>query len=450
MTMNDELSHIPADQLEDALAMLAAGISLKDVLAKQGRDAEWLRPMLELAVEVENLQADIPIPAPDTSLQRLLDYGQELTPTPSAVTPTEANLSITLARFFQSGWRFGLSRDLSLNLLVMALIVIFLTGGLLSSGLVLAAEGSVPGQPLYRVKQMGEAVRLRLTQDSNQREQLLESFNKRRLQEIELLLGQGKTTEVAFISTIESSTAKELIAANLDVQITSETEINGQLAIGARVRVQGVTQPPDGLLAQVITVIEPPPALPAPPATSTPSSTSTSTPTTTTSPIRPTATNTPPGNSISDTIRSTPTPIPSATPTTQLIDPTPTEVPTDDGLDSVDNLPSPTVTVSVAEPTSTDIPSDNNNDNDRANTNDNTNANDNDNTNANDNSDSSNSNSGSDDKSEESGGDDSDSSDSNSGSDDDSESDSDNSGSGSDDNSGSESDDSGSGSDDND
>ncbi|MGC8875281.1 MAG: DUF5667 domain-containing protein [Chloroflexia bacterium] len=64
-----------------------------------------------------------------------------------------------------------------------ALLALFLLGG----GTVWAAEGSLPGQPLYPVKRWMERVRLRWTQDAVERSALWLQFAERRLDEMRRL-----------------------------------------------------------------------------------------------------------------------------------------------------------------------------------------------------------------------------------------------------------------------
>jgi len=52
--MNNEFFDNPDEKLEDALAMLAAGIAIEEILAEAGPDAEWLRPMLKLVADVSD------------------------------------------------------------------------------------------------------------------------------------------------------------------------------------------------------------------------------------------------------------------------------------------------------------------------------------------------------------------------------------------------------------
>lgn len=299
----------PEDQLEDALAMLAAGIPVADILADAGDDADWLRPLLEVAAEVKELRPAISVPSPEASLQRMLTYGQKLA-ADSPPAPAQSNWSIFLGGLLSGGWLPRLATGL-----VSALFIVVLLGGTLT----VLAQRSLPGQPLYALKRMGETLRLNLTLDPDQRGQLLENFNQQRQTEAKLLLEQNQVAAVSFSGRVDAVTGSSLTVAGLEIQLTPQTKVSGVLAVGARVNVEALTQPPDRLSALTVTVVEPAPPTPLPSPTSTstpaPSPTVTATPT-------PTATATRSLTRDADTLQlptftptSTPTSVPTNTPT---------------------------------------------------------------------------------------------------------------------------------------
>ncbi|MCL4302874.1 MAG: hypothetical protein KJ077_44710 [Anaerolineae bacterium] len=379
MMMQDQFTPSPEDQLEDALAMLAAGIPVADILAGAGDDADWLRPLLEVAAEVKELRPAIRVPSPEASLQRMLAYGQKLAA--NSPPPAQSNRSIFLGSLLGGGWLPRLAAGL-----VSALFIVVLLGGTLT----VLAHRSLPGQPLYALKRAGETLRLNLTLNPDRRSQLLENFNQQRQTEAKLLLEQNQVAAVSFSGRLDSVTGSSLTVAGLEIQLTPQTEVSGVMAVGARVNVEALTQPPDRLSALAVTVVEPGPPTPLPSPTSTvtptPSPTVTATPT-------PTATATRSLNREADTLQ-----LPTFTPTS-----TPTDVPT-----NTPTVPPPPATATplpaspLIPPTvSTDDGNTNENSNEGLNTNDNAdggndNADDHGNDNGSDDSGSDNSGSGSD------------------------------------------------------
>jgi hypothetical protein len=272
--MNNQPTEQNEDKLEAALGALAAGTPLEQALG----DDEWLRPLLDVATEVSALGPAIPLPPPTASLQRLLTYGEELT-----APPSRPDWRARLAHLLSESWDFRLAPGV-----VVAALTLVLTLG----GFSLSVQASLPNQPLYGLKQAGEAFQLSLTQDPAEREQLLTTFNARRQEETRLLLAQGKEGAVAFEGQVEALDEATFTIAGLVAQITPETEISGELTNQARIHLAGVVQPSRGLIALAITVLEtPPPPVPTPLPTITP----TPLPTATTTPTpRATPTTTPP------------------------------------------------------------------------------------------------------------------------------------------------------------
>ncbi len=308
MTTNNNFNRMD-DKLDQALARLAVGAPVEVILAEAGNDAEQLRPLLEIAAEVANLKLAVPIPPPEASLQKLLAHGEKLTHSTWLPAAARPGWLVNLLNIFKGGFRLaaGLATAMLLFLVMSGTVYV-------------AAQRSLPGDSLYRLKQVSERVQLNLAGDSLRREQLSQMFNQRRRAEIEALLNQGKSAEVAFESQVQAVNASTIMLDGLTVQLGPETQIVGQPTAGARVRVQVRTLPPNNLLALTITVIEPGlPPTPSPTATATPSKAQA------TDTLPPTATL--PKAQATDTIVLPPTP-----------SPTPTARPTQPPLLTGDNL----------------------------------------------------------------------------------------------------------------
>ncbi|MEW5961088.1 MAG: DUF5667 domain-containing protein [Chloroflexota bacterium] len=243
--MDEQFSLKTEDKLEDALAMLAAGLPLHEVLAQSGDDAAWLHPLLEIPGQVEELRQAVPIPSPAASLHKMLSHAEKMAGNSRPVTAARPGRTNILTALLRGGFRLATAA-------VAAFMVVFLVGGMLQA----AAQQSLPGQPLYWLKQTHESLLLNLTRNPDRREQLLETFNQHRRLEIEQLLAEGQEAQVTFEGRVQAVTASAIDLEGLTAQITPDTRISGQLAAGARARVQVKTQPAQRLIALSITVIE--------------------------------------------------------------------------------------------------------------------------------------------------------------------------------------------------
>lgn len=270
MTMDKEFGFEVEDKLEDALAMVAAGISPEEVLANAGDDARWLRPLLELADDVGEFQQSVSIPGPEASLQKMLSHAEKLAGSSSLATSAQPRWPDLLSNILRGGFRLATG-------LAMAVLVLLLAGGMFT----LAAQRSLPGEPLYRLKRAGESLQLNLTRDPDRRERLHDTFNQRRQMEVNQLLAQGQEAQVTLQGQVHTVTPDSIELAGLIVQMTSDTRINGQLAPGVQVQAEIKIQPPDRVIALSITVVESPPAIPPSP-----------TPTSTATPVKARATDT--------------------------------------------------------------------------------------------------------------------------------------------------------------
>jgi hypothetical protein len=265
--MNHKQDYHAEEQLEDALALLAAGLPLETVLSEAGVEANWLRPLLEMAGEVTRLQPGVPIPPPEASLQTLLAHGRKLAQPPRPKSrPMAGWWAIFNPPRLAGGFRGAL--------VAVSLVTAFLAGTVLGGGLTMAAQDSLPGQRFYGLKRMGESIQLSLVVNPNSRDQLLQTYNHRRRFEAELLLQQGQRVMVAFEGKIEVVNDQAVAIHGLTVQLGPDTAIEGDLVPGALVHLEAITQPPEALLAIKISVIQPGPATPTP----TPSPTATALP----------------------------------------------------------------------------------------------------------------------------------------------------------------------------
>lgn len=310
MTTNNQ--HLPEDILDDALAMVAAGIPVDVVLAEAGSDAEWLEPLLTVASQAASLKTTITVPPPAASLNKMLAHAEKMAAAAAPVSPPATNRG--LLSWLRPGPLFA--TGLRTATLTVSVLIAFLAGTIAGSGMTMAAQNSVPGQPFYGLKRMGESVRLSLLDSNQHRQRLEDTFNLERRFETDLLLDRGKEVVVIFEDSVQSLGPDSFVIDEGVVKLTADSQIFGDLAPGARVRIQAITQPPDSLRALSVWVVRAAPPTPTP----------TVTPSPTVKPTQPA------------------TATPSATPTmatssdTLALPPTPTPVPTEENLAADDAI----------------------------------------------------------------------------------------------------------------
>lgn len=94
------------------------------------------------------------------------------------------------------------------NIIIIAVIALLLLGGIGITGV--AAQSAIPGDALYSVKTSIEQTRLSLAKDAGDRAQMKLSFAEQRLEEIGVLVKEGRNREIknavlAFEASINSA-----------------------------------------------------------------------------------------------------------------------------------------------------------------------------------------------------------------------------------------------------
>jgi len=152
----------------------------------------------------------------DADLRSLHDLGQELRQVRHPELDTAA-LIAGAARVREALWarrrsdRAGRPRwfvRLAWSALALLLLLVVTT-----TGTALAAESSLPGQPLYPVKRASEAIRLALTWQTEGRAWLQIEFAERRLAEVAAVCGEGECpTDLLDDLGVQTQEAQEEVA----------------------------------------------------------------------------------------------------------------------------------------------------------------------------------------------------------------------------------------------
>jgi hypothetical protein len=223
----------------EALEALEQGEPVEVILSRYPEDADSLRPILEMARELQSLPLAYAVSAQQSSRDAMLAEARRLRGRPAPIAT-----------------RFAVFRRLSFAF--AALLFLFIAGGALLARPVSAA---LPGQPLYPLKRAAETVQMRLTGNPS----LLETrFREERREELFALLALGAEAEVDCFGTIRSFTAERWQLDDFVLFIPDETTVEGQPAIGAPV--EGKCLVSDGqVFAQDVRITGPGKLPPEPP-----------------------------------------------------------------------------------------------------------------------------------------------------------------------------------------
>lgn len=203
-------------KLIECFDALDQGKPIQQILDSYPADANRLRPLLETAAQLSSFSLQPSLAAQAKSRSAFLEQAATLKD----------------ARHSRPAFFFGLRKVL---IPMMAVIVVLLFG----SGLLLASASAVPGDTLYGAKQVIEGFQLDLAADSEAKSRLAEQFNQERIREIQALLKAGGDAEVTFSGLIERIQPEFWQIAGIEVQLSSESEIDGPAAVGASALVKG-------------------------------------------------------------------------------------------------------------------------------------------------------------------------------------------------------------------
>jgi hypothetical protein len=222
-----------SDRLYDAFevcrAALATGVPLESALGLYPELAGELRPALEAGQAMSALQDPAPIPM--ARLQR-------------SRTRLLAKASQLRGRRARPAFLFpGLPR---MAFAALAVLVSVLLGW---GGLTTASAQSIPGDNLYRLKRANEDLQLRLTA-GERRTELEDEFAERRSSELMNLLELGRSAEVEFTGVVRAQISGGWDVDGVLVIVGSETEVQGEIAPGVTVRVEGATAADGSVLAR--------------------------------------------------------------------------------------------------------------------------------------------------------------------------------------------------------
>jgi hypothetical protein len=229
--------------LDECLAAMRAGESIEKCLTRYPDHAGQLAPLLRIAVALEQL----PQPGPSLSTAapakvRFLNAAEQRRA--SAATSLWDRLK---NRLTMPGLPTPV-RALATAAVTLALVV------LIGGGVIYASSGSLPGDPLYGFKLLGEDIRLALTFSHDGRIRMEETFTEHRRDEVRQLLAKGRQESVAFGGLLRSRSNGDWLVEDIPVTISTDTRLQADPALRTFVEIHGVTLPSGTVLAALVEI----------------------------------------------------------------------------------------------------------------------------------------------------------------------------------------------------
>ncbi len=229
--------------LDECLAAMGAGESVENCLTRYPDYAGQLGPLLRIAVALEQL----PQPGPSlstaaTAKARFLNAAEQRRATAAT------SLWDRLKRRLVMPTLPAPVRALATVGATIALVV------LIGGGVIYASSGSLPGDPLYGFKLLGEDIRLALTFSHDGRIRMEETFTEHRRDEVRQLLAKGRQESVAFGGLLRSRSNGDWLVEDIPVTISTDTRLQADPALRTFVAIHGVTLPSGTVLAALVEI----------------------------------------------------------------------------------------------------------------------------------------------------------------------------------------------------
>ncbi|RME42739.1 MAG: hypothetical protein D6791_17045 [Chloroflexi bacterium] len=235
-----------ATVLDECLDRLKAGDSISACLERYPEHAEELEPLLETAQLTAPLRFTEP-PRPQAlarGRQRFLTEAARLRAQQQA---RERPLVDRLRDFFTA----GLTRPVW-GRAAVAIVVVLLLFGAVSGVVVQAAASSLPGDPLYSVKQVTRQVQLLTALSPQAREQKQKQIQAQEREEVRQATEQGRVFEEDVAGVIIGWNGRVLVLeGNLQILVTDATQLKGRPVLGHIAQVH-VRSQNGQLLAQAV------------------------------------------------------------------------------------------------------------------------------------------------------------------------------------------------------
>ncbi|MBC7235157.1 MAG: hypothetical protein H5T69_04905 [Chloroflexi bacterium] len=241
--------------LDESMELLRQGASLEECLQRFPAHRQELEPLLRIYARMREDWAKLQ-PAEDRLRRVRARFMGEAVKRREAqrARPWWARWFVGLPRLAPSG---GLVKGLLVDLLALLFLAILLYG------VNTAAAESLPGDLLYPVKRTSERVTLLMTFDEQKRQDREAQFEKRRVEEVKIVLELGRVVEVDFKGVVEEirGQGQAIVVEGISVRLPEGSQ---PPAIGSKVQIDGQTEPEqDQVTAKAVENVPEQPALKA-------------------------------------------------------------------------------------------------------------------------------------------------------------------------------------------
>lgn len=193
--------------LDICIDEMRKGKSIDECLADYPQYADELKPLLQLAGQIEDLP--LPFPSFEAISDALINIGKEMEQSAAATKISEALLPSQRETLPQKGFAPHMKKRKSFSFLsafrkpklVWALSAAFLLF-VISFGATTVSANSVPGDILYPLKLVTEKVKFLLTFDSYGKAELRLNFSDNRLNELVTVLQQSNTLDTTLLKNM--------------------------------------------------------------------------------------------------------------------------------------------------------------------------------------------------------------------------------------------------------
>jgi len=143
-------------------------------------------------------------------------------------------------------------RQFPLQHVASIILLMLFIGSLLTTGIIVVAQDSLPGDTLYPVKRLSEQVQLSIAQD---KDTLQATFNQRRIDETKQVIQLKREVDVRFVGVIDRISEPDIYISDLTIEVSEAIQTIG-LVEGMRVDISAKTRLDQTLLAFNVRILD--------------------------------------------------------------------------------------------------------------------------------------------------------------------------------------------------